>query len=60
MFSIVENMQADAVYIIADLRNDTEKIPTRYGVGSSCFVIEDSSLWMLGNDKKWHELLKKE
>lgn len=24
--------------------------------GSTCFCIEDSSAWMLGNDDVWHEL----
>jgi len=24
--------------------------------GSSCFVIENSSVWMLGNDDVWHEI----
>lgn len=24
--------------------------------GSICFVIEDSSVWMLGNDDIWHQI----
>ena len=24
--------------------------------GSSCFCIENSSVWMLGNDDVWHEI----
>ena len=24
--------------------------------GSSCFCIENSSVWMLGNDDEWHEI----
>ncbi len=24
--------------------------------GSSCIVLEDSSVWMLGNDNIWHEI----
>ena len=30
--------------------------PTSFGVGSDCIVLEDSSVWMLGNDKTWHLL----
>lgn len=56
MFKVTQNLQAGVVEIIVDTRNDIEEIPTHYGVGSVCFVIEDSSVWMLGNDAKWHEL----
>lgn len=55
MFKIINNMQS-TVEGIADKRTDVETIPTHYGAGSTCFVIEDSSVYMLGNDAKWHEL----
>lgn len=56
MFKVTENFQSGVVEVIADLRNDIVELPTHYGVGSTCFVIEDSSVWMLGNDAAWHEL----
>ena len=56
MFKVTENLQAGVVEIIVDLRNDINDIPTHFGAGSTCFVIEDSSVWMLGNDAVWHEL----
>lgn len=64
MFKVIRNFQS-SVEVIADYRSDvdntevseeTPKVPTHYGAGSTCFVIEDSSVWMLGNDAKWHEL----
>lgn len=55
MYKVTQNHQTN-VEIIADLRTDIDTLPTYYGVGSTCFVIEDSSIWMLGNDAKWHEL----
>lgn len=56
MFKITQNLLSNIVEVIADNRNDIDQIPTHYGAGSTCFVIEDSSVWMLGNDAKWHEL----
>ena len=31
-------------------------VSTNFTPGSTCLVLEDSSVWMLGNDKKWHEI----
>lgn len=56
MYKVTQNFQSGVVEIIIDLRDDIDDIPTHYGVGSTCFVIEDSSVWMLGNDAVWHEL----
>ena len=59
MFKVNKNSDKTAAYvveIIADYLSDIEDLPTIYEVGSSCLVIENSSLWMLGNDKQWHEL----
>lgn len=47
MFKIT-NQTAITVSIIADTREDIQNIPTTYGMGSTIFVIEDSSVWMLG------------
>lgn len=56
MFKVTNNLSQNKVEITADLRSDITVVPTYYGVGSTCFVIEDSSVWMLGNDAVWHEL----
>lgn len=56
MFKVTQNFQSGVVEVIVDLRDDMAEIPTHYGVGSTCFVIEDSSVWMLGNDAQWHEI----
>ncbi len=44
MYKIIKNLSAGVVEIIADERSDIEDTPTYYGAGSTCFVIEDSSV----------------
>lgn len=51
-----DNTASNVVEITADLISDVNDLPTNYGVGSSCIVLENSSVWMLGNDKQWHQL----
>ena len=51
-----DNTQSNVVEIVADTLEDKDTVPTTFGVGSDCIVLEDSSVWMLGNDKVWHEL----
>lgn len=56
-----EDVQQNVVEIVADTLNDlndlqVETTTAYYGAGSSCIVLENSSVWMLGNDKIWHEL----
>ena len=51
-----DTTQSDVVEIVADALEDFDSMPTEYGVGSDCIVLEDSSVWMLGNDKTWHLL----
>lgn len=41
---------------VADTREDIKKIPPMGRMGSTCLVIEDSSVWILGSDKQWHKL----
>lgn len=56
MFKVIQNYQS-YVEAMADAREDMEDAPTNLGAGSSCLVIEDSSVWMLGcEDQQWHEL----
>jgi hypothetical protein len=51
-----DTVQNGIIEFVADTRADIDKIPTKWGMGSTCLVIEDSSVWILGSDKKWHEL----
>ena len=56
-----EDVQQNVVEIIADTLSDLDDLQTEtetsyYGAGSDCIVLEDSSVWMLGNDKIWHRL----
>ena len=53
MFKVIENNQT-SIEAVADSVEDMATAPTHYGAGSNCLVIEDSSVWMLGNDKEWH------
>lgn len=50
------NIQSSVVEIIADTVADVADLPTDVGVGSDCIVLENSSVYMLGNDLVWHEL----
>ena len=49
-----DTVQNGIIEVIADTLADIETLPTKWGAGSKCFVIEDSSEWVLGNDKVWH------
>ena len=56
MFKVIVN-NATHVEAVADKREDMENAPKYLGPGSSCLVIEDSSVWMLGcEDHEWHEI----
>lgn len=50
------NIQSSVVEIIADTVADVDSLPTDVGIGSDCIVLENSSVFMLGNDLTWHEL----
>lgn len=42
---------------ICDTLADKDTLPTDdISIGSSCIVLADSSVWMLGNDRTWHQL----
>lgn len=51
-----DTTQPSVVEIVADTLSDKENLSTDFGSGSTCIVLENSSVWMLGNDKVWHEL----
>lgn len=59
MYSIKQQGDTVQTYVneaVADTRADIASLPTTWAVGSTCLVIEDSSVWILGNDLIWHEL----
>lgn len=60
MYNVISNgnnVQSAVTEFVADTLNDIDTLPTT-GItpGSDCIVLEDSSVWMLGNDKTWHQL----
>ena len=50
------NMASSVVELVVDTLADMNDVPTTFGIGSDAIVLEDSSVYMLGNDHKWHEL----
>ena len=44
-----------AEYIV-DTLADMQDVPTKCEVGSSCLVLEDSSVWVLNTEKEWVEI----
>lgn len=43
----------------ADYLSDIENLPkdpNYLKAGSKCFVIEDTSIWVLGGDYEWHQI----
>ena len=48
--------QYDLMSYMCDNLTDIETLPTNCGASSAYIVIENSSIWMLGSDKKWHEI----
>lgn len=51
-----DNTASATVEIVADLLTDVDILPKNVGAGSSCIVLENSSVWMMGNDGEWHQL----
>lgn len=51
-----DNIVPYYVSLVADYLSDVETLPTEVAPGSTCLVIEDSSLWILGNDEVWHQI----
>jgi len=54
------NINSQTVEIVVDTLAEMEEdgFPgaSDVGIGSDCIVLENSSVWMLGNDGSWHEL----
>lgn len=58
-YKVIKNSDTTQPYvveIVADTTADVANLPTTYGIGSDCIVLENSSVWMLGNDQTWHEI----
>lgn len=58
-YKVISNgnrVQSSVVEIVADTVADVAELPITVGVGSDCIVLENSSVFMLGNDLTWHEL----
>lgn len=43
---------------VADTESDIASLPTQCAPGSTCLVVGNSSLYVLGNDNIWHKLTK--
>lgn len=61
MINISKQSGKDSTYLtefIADSASDIVNLPKsdKCAVGSVCFVIESSSVYMLGSDDIWHEI----
>lgn len=62
-YSIIQQgdtVQTYVMEVVVDTRAEIDTLPTDWAAGSSCLVIEDSSVFMLGNDGHWHELMEEE
>lgn len=55
-----DNTDPKLIEYIADTESDVQDLPTDTSSGSTCIVIQGSgsgaSVYMLGNDKIWHEI----
>ena len=59
MYKVISNgniIQSSVVEVVVDTLTDIDTLPTTFGPGSDCICLEDSSVWMLGNDGVWHQL----
>ena len=59
MYNIIrqgDTNQHDLMSYMCDNLADIGILPTDCGAGSTCIIIEDSSVWMLGTDKEWHKI----
>ena len=59
MYNIIRQGDTDQNNILqycCDTREDLAKLPTKDGAGSTCIVIEDSSVYMLDSKGQWKEI----
>lgn len=51
-----DTVQSYVYEVSCDTVQDVLELPTDWAAGSTCLCIADSSVWMLGNDKIWHQI----
>lgn len=51
-----DNTQSALVELVVETVEEVDELDTYYYPGSTCIVLENSSVYMLGPDKTWHEL----
>jgi hypothetical protein len=59
MIHIIKQGGDEIAYVkdfVADTTADIASLPTNCAPGSSCFVIENSSVWMLNGNNVWQEI----
>ena len=59
IYNIIRQDDTDQNNILqycCDTREDLAKLPTGDGAGSTCIVIEDSSVHMLNSEGQWKEI----
>lgn len=49
-------IQYNVVELVADTVADIANLPTNCAPGSTCVVIENSSVWIIDSAGVWHEL----
>lgn len=59
MINMIKQGGDEIAYVkdfVADTIADIASLPTNCAPGSSCFVIENSSVWMLNGSNVWQEI----
>ena len=61
MYNVIKSSDNITPYImeyVVSTRADINTLPVKptCAAGSTCICLEDSSVWMLGDDSIWHEL----
>ena len=59
MINIIKQGGDEIAYVkefVADTIADIASLPTNCAPGSSCFILENSSVWMLNSNNVWQEI----
>lgn len=48
--------QYNVVELVVDTAAEIVDLPTNFAPGSTCLIIENSAIYMLGSDFQWHEI----
>ncbi len=51
------SVQYNVVEMVVDTLADVATLPTNVAPGSTCFVIENSTVYMLNGNNEWKELV---